>query len=121
MILKSKKLKRKAVVYAIFSIILFSSLPLLTFFHGSSLQLNSRTIKDLPSTSDTLLLEWYNIWWTSDDDSDDSGHGIAIDGSGNTFITGTTTSYGAGYEDVLLLKYTSSGNLLWYKTWGGLR
>ncbi|KKK85569.1 hypothetical protein LCGC14_2771990, partial [marine sediment metagenome] len=32
---------------------------------------------------------------------------------------GWTLSYGAGSEDVLLLKYNSSGNLLWNKTWGG--
>ena len=73
--------------------------------------------------SDVFLLKydssgnllWNNTWGGSDDDY---GYGIALDGSGNISITGHTESYGAGGSDVFLLKYDSSGNLLWNTTWG---
>ena len=52
----------------------------------------------------------------------DLGRGIALDGSGNVFITGHTWNYVASDEtmdpDVFLLKYDPSGNLLWDTTWG---
>jgi len=47
------------------------------------------------------------------------GSAIALDGSGNVFITGINNSYGAGNGDALVLKYDSFGNLLWETTWGG--
>ncbi len=61
-------------------------------------------------------LLWDKAWGGSERDL---GIGIALDDSGNAFIMGWTLSYGAGSEDVFLLKYNSSGNLLWNKTWGG--
>ena len=38
----------------------------------------------------------------------------------NTFITGTTSIFGAGDRDVFLIKYNSSGLQQWNTTWGGL-
>lgn len=35
-------------------------------------------------------------------------------------ITGTTTSYGSGMIDVLLMKIDTMGNVLWVKTYGGV-
>ncbi|MHA1284410.1 MAG: SBBP repeat-containing protein [Promethearchaeota archaeon] len=52
--------------------------------------------------------------------SDDLGRGIALDNDGNVYITGFTYSFGAGDYDILTLKYDSSGNLEWYKTWGSI-
>jgi len=34
------------------------------------------------------------------------------------FVTGSTSSWGAGNEDVFLLKYSSQGDLIWNLTWG---
>ncbi len=49
----------------------------------------------------------------------DSGFGIALDSSNNIFIVGETFSFGAGEEDIILVKYDSSGVQLWNRTWGG--
>jgi hypothetical protein len=69
----------------------------------------------LKYNSDGNLL-WYKTWGGP---RNDAGHGIAIDNSGNIFVTGRTRSYGGFDFDVFLLKYDSNGNLLWNKIWGG--
>lgn len=38
---------------------------------------------------------------------------------GNYAMCGYSTSYGAGTEDVLIIKMDDNGNILWTKTWGG--
>jgi uncharacterized delta-60 repeat protein len=49
----------------------------------------------------------------------DYGYGIVVDGSGNVYITGTTSSSGAGSLDVLIVKYDTSGTIQWQRTLGG--
>lgn len=44
--------------------------------------------------------------------------GIAVDDTGNVYAAGSTSSFGAGGEDVLLLKYASDGSLIFSRTWG---
>jgi hypothetical protein len=64
--------------------------------------------------------------------SDDFGYGIAVDGSGNAYVTGYTnstdydvtpgafqTTYGGGFYDVFVTKLNASGSGLVYSTYIG--
>jgi len=69
------------------------------------------------------------VWGGSDDDC---GKGVAVDGSGNIYVTGyfcgtvdfdpgggTDEHTSNGVHDVCLSKFDSSGNFQWVRTWGG--
>ncbi len=63
-----------------------------------------------------VSFNWTHSWGGS---GADSGSAVATDSSGNVYVVGSTSSFGAGGYDVLLTKYDSSGSLVWAKTWGG--
>ncbi len=65
--------------------------------------------------SDGTLL-WHKTW--GDDGADEQALALAIDVTGNAYLAGWTDSYGEGQQDMLLLKYDSTGALVWQKTWG---
>ncbi|MHA1821926.1 MAG: SBBP repeat-containing protein [Promethearchaeota archaeon] len=69
----------------------------------------------LKYTSGGVLL--WNVTWGGS--GYEWGYGIVVGLNGSIYVTGYTSSYGAGSYDVVLLKYNSSGALLWNVTWGG--
>ena len=59
---------------------------------------------------------WNKTWGG---DNNDFANGVAVDSLGNVYIVGSTNSFGNGVYDVFIVKYDSSGNLIWSKIWGG--
>lgn len=59
--------------------------------------------------------QWVRNWGGS---GIDAAFGVAPASDGGVVMTGRTASFGAGSEDVLLVKYSSSGTLVWERTWG---
>ncbi|MEX2714706.1 MAG: S8 family serine peptidase [Candidatus Sigynarchaeota archaeon] len=58
---------------------------------------------------------WYRTWGGT---GTDYAWSVAVNGSA-VYVGGYTTSYGAGLNDFALVKWDTSGNFLWYRTWGG--
>jgi len=65
------------------------------------------------SSGDTL---WTRAYGGSDSDG---GYSIQQTTDGGYIIAGYTSSFGAGYSDVYLVKTDSSGDSLWTRTYGG--
>lgn len=62
-------------------------------------------------------LVWAKSWGTN---SDDYISAIIADSSGDIYLAGETQGYGTGSVDCLVLKFSSVGELLWSRTWGGV-
>ena len=60
--------------------------------------------------------QWNRTWGGGDSDS---GWGVVTDSLGNTYLAGHTWNFGAGYYDMVLVKYDGNGLQQWNYTWGG--
>jgi len=74
--------------------------------------------------SDILLLKYNSdgeliFARTWGGDKKDKGMAILIGPDNGFYVVGSTASFGTGSDDVLLLKYDPSGELLFAETWGG--
>ena len=58
--------------------------------------------------------QWSRVWSTG---FQDGARGLSMDSSGNLYLTGYTQMNSMG-DDILIVKYNSSGYELWYRTWG---
>jgi len=61
--------------------------------------------------------QWTSVWGGN---SYENSFGITTDTSENIYLTGFTDSFGEGNYDMFLIKYNSSGDIIWNKTWGGI-
>ncbi len=61
---------------------------------------------------------WFKV--IGGDEDDDQGYGITYAPDGKLYLTGYTTSYGSGDEDVFIaMVEPSDGSIGWFKTTGG--
>jgi len=68
------------------------------------------------SANDPILEEWNRTWGGN---KYDSCRALLIDSSDNVYLAGNTESFGAGENDMCLVKFDNSGIQLWNRTWGG--
>lgn len=93
-------------------------------YHGDGAIFAVGHILTLADKADILLLKfeldgslaWARTWGGPENDY---GKAIAIGSEDEIYISGDTSSFGAGLEDVFIQRWDPDGNLVWTKTWGG--
>jgi uncharacterized delta-60 repeat protein len=78
---------------------------------------NDALVLRLNSSSGAVV--WARAWGGG---SQEEGNAVAVASNGDVVVAGTTTSFGAGGYDALLLRLnSSSGDVVWARTWGGVQ
>lgn len=83
---------------------------------GSTQSFGSSWSAYLIKTSASGVLQWQKYYGGSEIDAAAS---VVQTSDGGYALLGRTYSYGAGSEDFYLIRADSTGNMLWYKTFGG--
>lgn len=76
---------------------------------------DSDGVKVARSATARAFTEWQHSWGGG---SLEYLNGSAYDGAEALYCAGSTSSFGAGSSDLILLKYGLDGSLVWAKTWG---
>ena len=111
----NKNSKRKIGLLFVLIILTLVNLDLLKINH------NKTDINNFfnPNSSSVILddttLAWYKTWGGG---QAENFFNMDIDAENNIYLAGYTRSYGAGDQDLFLLKYNDSGDLQWNVTWG---
>ena len=102
------------------------------YFSSSTITFGTTTL--INAGSDDMFIVKYdgsgNVIWakSAGGSADDIGYGVAVDGGGNSYVTGhyfgsvtfgTTTLTNTGSYDVFIVKYDATGNVVWAKNAGG--
>ena len=102
---------------------IFCGIILLVIINGNNFRYGLLTNENIYNDNEIDLkkagypdLYKYNKIWGGN--GEESFHDVDYDIEGNIYVTGYTASYGAGDDDIVLLKYDPLGNLLWNQTWG---
>jgi len=85
-------------------------------FSPSVRAINSYGESGTASATVSAVEPWLHSWGGG---SQDNCRSVAFDGNDGIYAAGLTYSFGAGKNDVLLLKFSLAGELQWARAWGG--